>query len=134
MGPPLIDSFSGEVQQSAADDDPAVGVNMNSKICRKRIVACFVAVVAFAFNPLILAPLYAQVAGATLSGTVVDQSGAGIPNAQVSIKNVATGSTRYLTTDAAGFYTAPNLLPGATTPAIGLTRGFFSSSLWRQGA
>src|ERR1700682_1338993 len=57
---------------------------------------------------------YAQVVGATLSGTVTDQSGAVIPNAQVSIKNVATGVTRDLSTDAAGFYTAPNLLPGAS--------------------
>jgi hypothetical protein len=56
--------------------------------------------------------VYAQVAGATLSGTVTDQSGAVIPNTQISIKNVATGVTRMVTADAAGFYTAPNLLPG----------------------
>jgi len=56
---------------------------------------------------------YAQVAGATLSGTVKDASGAAVPNAQVSIKNFATGVTRGVTTDAAGFYTAPNLLPGS---------------------
>ena len=54
----------------------------------------------------------AQVAGATLSGTVKDASGAAVPNAQVSVKNVATGTTRELNADAAGFYTVPNLLPG----------------------
>src|ERR1700674_5574250 len=54
---------------------------------------------------------YAQVVGATLSGTVTDQSGAVIPNAQISIKNIATGVTRDLVTDSAGFYTAPNLIP-----------------------
>jgi Carboxypeptidase regulatory-like domain/TonB-dependent Receptor Plug Domain len=72
-------------------------------------------VVLVAFGVILLAPgrMYPQVVGATLSGTVTDQSGAVIPNAQVSIKNVATGVTRDLTTDAAGFYTAPNLLPGA---------------------
>jgi Carboxypeptidase regulatory-like domain/TonB dependent receptor/TonB-dependent Receptor Plug Domain len=66
--------------------------------------------------------VFPQVVGATLSGTVTDQSGAVIPNAQVSIKNVATGVTRDLSTDAAGFYTAPNLLAGAyevTTSAQG---------------
>jgi outer membrane receptor protein involved in Fe transport len=54
----------------------------------------------------------AQVAGGTESGTVTDASGAVIPNAQISITNVATGVTRSVTTDAAGFYSSPNLLPG----------------------
>ena len=57
--------------------------------------------------------VYAQVSGATMTGTVSDASGAVIPNAQVSIKNVATGEVRAVTTDAAGFYSAPNLLPGS---------------------
>ena len=48
-----------------------------------------------------------------MTGTVSDASGAVIPKAQVSIKNVATGEVRAVTTDAAGFYTAPNLLPGS---------------------
>jgi Carboxypeptidase regulatory-like domain len=55
---------------------------------------------------------YAQVTGATLSGTVKDASGSIVPNAQVSIVNSATGVTRTVTSDAAGFYTAPNLWPG----------------------
>lgn len=55
----------------------------------------------------------AQVVGATLSGTVKDASGAAVPNARVSVKNVATGTVREVTTDAAGFYTVPNLIPGA---------------------
>ena len=57
--------------------------------------------------------LSAQVVGATLSGTVKDASGAAIPNTRVSVKNVATGTVREVTTDAAGFYTVPNLIPGA---------------------
>lgn len=61
---------------------------------------------------LISNPARAQVVGATLSGTVTDNSGAAIPNAQVSIKNVATGVTRSVTTDTAGFYQAPNLDSG----------------------
>ncbi|MGH9355102.1 MAG: carboxypeptidase regulatory-like domain-containing protein, partial [Terriglobia bacterium] len=55
----------------------------------------------------------AQVAGATMTGTVSDISGAVIPNAQVLIKNVATGHQRPATTDAAGLYAVPNLLPGS---------------------
>src|SRR5437879_1231377 len=55
---------------------------------------------------------YAQVVGATVSGTVTDASCAGVANTLVSIKNTATGVTRGATADSVGFYTAPNLLPG----------------------
>jgi len=55
---------------------------------------------------------YAQVVGATLSGTVTDASGAAVPNTHVSIRNTATDIAREVTADAAGFYTATNLLPG----------------------
>jgi hypothetical protein len=54
----------------------------------------------------------AQVAGGTITGTLKDASGSLIPEAQVSITNQATGVTRTVTTNAEGFYTAPNLLPG----------------------
>src|SRR5437899_2192544 len=56
---------------------------------------------------------YAQVTGATLSGTITDPSGGVIPNAQVSVRNTATGVAREVTADTAGFYSAPNLLPGS---------------------
>src|SRR6202171_6486024 len=65
-----------------------------------------------ALTGLVSTPVYAQVAGATLSGTVTDASSAAVPNAKVSIKNSATGVVRDVTTDSAGFYSAPNLLPG----------------------
>src|ERR1700730_16180321 len=55
---------------------------------------------------------YAQVVGATLSGTIMDPSGAVVPNAQVSVRNTATGVTREVTADTAGLYLVPNLLPG----------------------
>jgi len=54
----------------------------------------------------------AQVAGATMTGTVSDLSGAVVPNAHVSIQSRATSQVRDVTTDAAGFYSVPNLLPG----------------------
>jgi hypothetical protein len=71
---------------------------------------------------------HAQVAGATLSGTVKDASGAAVPNAQVSITNPATGVTRGVTTDSAGFYTAPNLLPGAYEVSVS-SQGFATAVL-----
>src|ERR1700730_9785186 len=65
-----------------------------------------------AITGLFSGPIYAQVAGATLNGTVSDASGSGVPNANVSIKNTATGVVRDVSTDSDGFYSAPNLLPG----------------------
>ena len=65
-----------------------------------------------------------QVAGGTLSGTVTDASGAVIPNAQVAITNTATGVTSTTSTDKAGLYSAPNLVPGTyevTISAAGFT-------------
>ena len=56
--------------------------------------------------------VYAQVTGATLSGTTSDSSGSVIPGAQISIKNTATGITKDVLTDSDGYYTAPNLAPG----------------------
>src|ERR1700676_4272898 len=58
-------------------------------------------------------PLYGQVAGATVSGTITDVNGGAVPSATISIKNVATQVTRDLKTNDTGFYTAPNLLPGS---------------------
>jgi len=73
------------------------------------------------------APTLAQVAGGTLSGTVSDPNGAGIPQAKLEIKNVATGVERTVTTNADGFYTTVNLLPGSYQISITAT-GFNSET------
>src|ERR1700693_5971241 len=54
----------------------------------------------------------AQVSTGTISGVVQDQSGAVIPGAMVTVRNVDTGAVRNLTSDAGGRYTALNLSPG----------------------
>src|SRR5882762_490464 len=64
------------------------------------------------FSVLISTPVRAQVAGATVAGTVTDAADAAVANAKISIKNTATGVIREVITDSAGFYSAPNLLPG----------------------
>jgi hypothetical protein len=85
---------------------------MSSKIRTTKTAACFLAFVVLVFSPLLSATGHAQVVGATLSGTVADQSGGFVPQAAISAKNIATGITRSSTTSAAGFYSVPNLLPG----------------------
>jgi hypothetical protein len=57
-------------------------------------------------------PVRAQVVGAALSGTITDPTAAVVSNATVTITNTATGVARTLSTNAAGFYSTPNLLPG----------------------
>jgi len=57
--------------------------------------------------------IFAQVAGGTLSGTVIDPSGGAVQGAQVTILNPATGVTRNLVTNDSGVYSAPNLVPSA---------------------
>ncbi|NDQ55497.1 MAG: TonB-dependent receptor plug domain-containing protein [Acidipila sp.] len=73
---------------------------------------------------LVAIPVRAQVSGATLSGVVTDPSNSPVPGATLSIKSAGTGIARDVTTDADGFYSAPNLPPGAyeiTTSAAGFS-------------
>ncbi len=55
---------------------------------------------------------WGQVVGASVSGTVQDESGAPIPGAVVVVKNVETGAARSLASDAAGRYSTPSVPVG----------------------
>ncbi len=55
----------------------------------------------------------AQLTTGTINGMVTDQSGAAIPNAAVTVKNVNTGTSRATVTGPNGRYEAPNLQPGS---------------------
>lgn len=54
----------------------------------------------------------------SISGSVLDSSGAAVPGAAVTIKNAATGFAVNLTADASGFYKAPLLEPGTYTVSV----------------
>ena len=61
---------------------------------------------------LLSAPLQAQVASASLSGTVSDRSGKTIASAKISVKNLTSGQSMEAQTDSAGLYKVSNLAPG----------------------
>lgn len=70
--------------------------------------------------------IYAQVVGGSILGTVADPTGAVIPRARVTIKNVATEISQVAPTDERGNYSAANLLPGnysITVTAPGFATG-----------
>src|SRR6516162_2127405 len=71
---------------------------------------------------------HAQVAGATLTGTITDPSGAVIPNAQVSIRDTATDVVRVVQADNDGLYTAPNLVPATYEVTVSVP-GFVTQKL-----
>src|ERR1700680_665873 len=85
---------------------------MPLRLFGKKWVSAVWILVAVAVSLTVAARASAQVAGASLTGTVKDSSGASIPNAQVAITDIDTSVIRNVVRDDAALYTAPNLLPG----------------------
>ena len=86
-------------------------VNRSSSTMKKAAVLLSVVMALLAVS----VPLFSQAAVGTILGGVFDSTGGAIAGAQVTILDVARGTTRMLTTDQAGEYTAPSLLAGTYT-------------------
>ena len=63
-------------------------------------------------------PLRAQIVGGTISGTVEDVSGAAVPDATVTVRNVETGAVRTVTSGGDGRFSAPSLPVGVYSIAV----------------
>ena len=74
------------------------------------------------------ATLRAQLNLATVLGTIKDTSGAVVPNATVTIRNLGTGLERPVTTDSSGDYTITNLAVGHYSLTVSLT-GFKTTTI-----
>ena len=83
---------------------------------RHRIVGACLAV-------LVATAAAAQVPVGIISGTIRDQSDAVLPAATVTIRNLATGVERHLTSDLDGTFTAP-ALPAGTYQVVASLSGF----------
>src|SRR5262245_59814879 len=70
----------------------------------------------------------AQSATATLGGTILDETGAVIPGANITLLNLSTALQRHSTTDGSGLYTVPLLPPGRYSLTI-RRQGFTSVEL-----
>jgi carboxypeptidase family protein len=71
---------------------------------------------------------WAQAAGASITGTVTDPSGAAVSQAKVSVTNMETGATRQVTTDSSGAYRVLALPVGVYE--VRVQKPGFEDSLW----
>jgi hypothetical protein len=77
---------------------------------------------------LVAAIANAQQLTGTLTGTVYDQTGSVIPNADITMKNEASGDTRHSVSNSSGYFTFSAVQPGSYTVSI-TANGF---KTWQQ--
>ena len=93
----------------------------------RKFTTSFAILVTLFFTLMAGVVAHAQVTGATVSGTVTDPSGGVVANATISATNTATAVTRETTSDSAGLYNLPNLIPG--TYEVKVTSAGFSTAV-----
>ena len=84
----------------------------------------FIKAFALAVTMAMATCLYATLDRGIIEGTVTDPQGGAIPGAKVTVKNLDTNVTVELTTNSAGFYSAPQLVPGRYS--VGVTAAGFA--------
>jgi outer membrane receptor protein involved in Fe transport len=88
--------------------------------CVKRIMALMVVLT---ISSMLVPVAFGQAETGQITGTVLDPSGAPVPNATVTVKSVDTGAARTAKSSMAGGYLFTNLLPGNYTVS-GMATGF----------
>src|ERR1700736_757686 len=86
------------------------------KMARARRIMCVLGAILGVL--LFSLALFAQGNFGRILGTITDQTGAVLPGATVSVIDTQRGLARTLTTDQAGEYNAPTLIPGAYTVRV----------------
>jgi hypothetical protein len=98
---------------------------------------CRILSVLFALAVMAVAPLcFAQQLTGTLTGTVYDSTGAVVPKATVTMKNVATGDIRTTTTDGSGYFSITAIQPATydiTIAATGFQNWVENAVVFHQG-
>src|ERR1035438_3908952 len=100
-----------------------VNVQFISKLARTAIIRRVLTAVSAVF--VLGTPLFAQGNAGRILGSVTDQQSGSLPGAIITITDKDRATSRTVTTDSAGEYNAPNLLPGSysvTAEAHGFKR------------
>jgi Carboxypeptidase regulatory-like domain/TonB dependent receptor/TonB-dependent Receptor Plug Domain len=97
-------------RQMEAPRVPIPSVRLTNFVLRLMAVAASLWLLLALVAPTVIK---AQVAGGSITGTVRGESGGAMPEAHVSIRDVATGVVRAVKTDTNGFYSAPDLPAGS---------------------
>jgi hypothetical protein len=79
--------------------------------------------ICMALMGVLLLPAHAQQLTGTLSGTALDEGGAVIAGAQITLKNEASGDIRKTVTDGSGYFTVPGVQPATYTLTV-TAKGF----------
>jgi hypothetical protein len=79
---------------------------------RSFATACRTALLTGVIAGMLAPPAFSQLNLGQIGGAVTDASGAAVANATVTVTDQARGVQRQLTTDTAGQYLAPSLIPG----------------------
>jgi len=87
-------------------------IRLSSRALRRLKVHFILHMIVFLLVTSVALPAFSQVVGGAISGTVRDQTGAVVPGAGVSVKNVETGFMRTLIADGSGVYVAPSVAVG----------------------
>ncbi len=85
---------------------------MLSKPALRPVVLRAIVLAAITLSAVSAFHVQAQTVTGTISGTVLDPSGAVVPNAEISVTNQDTGVVRTTTGTSDGLYRVPSLLPG----------------------
>ncbi len=94
-----------------------------------RIAEMFSTAVLIVFGSLLAGQAaFGQTVTATLTGSVVDASGASVPDASVTLTNASSGNVRKTVTNASGYYAVPAIPAGTYTLTVE-AKGFQKSEV-----
>jgi hypothetical protein len=85
------------------------------EVTRRTLILCSVIIATVLFIPILAAQ---SIISGDITGAVTDPSGASLPDAQITLQNTGTGSSRTVATNTQGVYRFAFVPPGSYTVAV----------------